>query len=64
MLNALNLLMITGEEIDEQDHLDWMTIVKELENEVFNDVEIVLSVVDQQNKEDYRETAEEDKDEE
>lgn len=54
----------TDKEIDEQDLLDWVTIEKKLGNEVFNNDEIVQSVVDQLNKEDDGGTAEEDKDEE
>lgn len=58
MLNDLNLLTTSGEQIGEQDLLHWVAIEKELENEDFNDDEIVRSVVDQQNKENYGETAE------
>lgn len=64
LLNNLNLLTTNGEEIDEQDVLEWVTIEHELENEVFNDDEIIQTVVNQQNKEDDGESAEEDKDEE
>lgn len=58
MLNDLNLLTTSGEQIGEEDLLHWVTIEKELENKVFNDDEIVRSVVDQQNIENYGETAE------